>query len=436
MTFTLHVDASRWRAHTAHTRDAIRTVIRKDEPGPRLGDIVPVAKGNGYGFGNERLAAESERLGTDVIAVGTAFEAAAVAPHFSGDILVLQPWDPRDALSANAWSSLEADTASAPRLIRTVAGVETLHALAAALASAPDEGRASEPVRVLLEGLTSMRRFGLGEPDLDALLADELVRAALRSGRLRLSGLTLHLPLAQPLAPHVQTLEREWHSSDTAPVLPGDASGRVREAWSWALTWIRALAAMEDAGLPLPAEAASLWVSHLDESELASLRAALPDIPIRLRVGTRLWLGDHQAISARGTVLAVHQITKGRAVGYRQRRAPRDGLLVVVGGGTSHGVALSAPAPATSLRRRMVSAATGALEAAGKYRSPFQWAGLRPWFAEPPHAQMSLVWISAEDVRRAVAGSHQAPGIGDEWECQIRHTTASFDRVIGLDEHG
>lgn len=429
MTFALHVDAGRWRRHASDTRDTIRGAIRGGETGPRLGDIVPVAKGNGYGFGNQRLAVESQRLGADVIAVGTAFEVDAVASTFAGDILVLQPRDPRDTLADSTWLALERGPV-ADRLIRVVAGVETLRSLAADVM----ERASGEPIRVLLEGLTSMRRFGLGEPDLDALLADDLIRRALRSGRLRLAGLTLHLPLEQPLAPHVETLAREWHDPESAPVLPGNASGRVREAWSWALTWVRALAALEDAGVPLPAEAASLWVSHLDEAELAALRTALPDMTIRLRLGSRLWLGDPLALSARGTVLAVHQVAKGRAVGYRQRRAPRDGLLVVIGGGTSHGVALSAPNPTTSVRRRLVSAATGALEAAGRYRSPFFWAGIQPWFAEPPHAQMSLVWIPADDLRRAVAGSHQAPGVGDEWECQIRNTTASFDRVVGLGE--
>ena len=136
---------------------------------------------------------------------------------------------------------------------------------------------------------------------------------------------------------------------------------------------------------------------------------------------------------ARGTVLAVHQVAKGRAVGYRQRRAPKDGLLVVVGGGTSHGVALEAPSPASSLRQRAVAAGTGALEASGRARSPFTWDGKRRWFAEPPHMQVSMLWLSAEDVRLAVGKGGRVPAVGDEIDCRVRHTTSAFDRIVGLD---
>ena len=72
---------------------------------------------------------------------------------------------------------------------------------------------------------------------------------------------------------------------------------------------------------------------------------ALPDLPVRLRVGTRLWLGERSALRAAGTVLAVHPTPQGQSAGYHQRRGPRDGYVVVVSGGTSHGVALTAPRP-------------------------------------------------------------------------------------------
>ncbi len=61
MTFTLYVDEDRWRAHLPSVVDAT--------PG-----IVPVIKGNGYGLGNARLAAEAARLGVDTVAVGTTDE--------------------------------------------------------------------------------------------------------------------------------------------------------------------------------------------------------------------------------------------------------------------------------------------------------------------------------------------------------------------------
>ena len=65
MTFTLYVDEARWRAHLAATVAATP-------------DIVPVIKGNGYGLGNARLAAEAALLGVDTVAVGTVDELPAV----------------------------------------------------------------------------------------------------------------------------------------------------------------------------------------------------------------------------------------------------------------------------------------------------------------------------------------------------------------------
>lgn len=427
MTFSLHVDGTHWREHAATVRDAVRDAVYGGQAGARSGDIVAVAKGNGYGFGLANLGIESTRLGLDRVAVGTADEAIAMSKYFAGLILVMQPWDPRDVLAAQSWAIIEANPIR-ERVIRTVASVEALHALATSVVN-----DAQDPIPVVIEGLTSMRRFGLAEPDLDALLADEAIRDALQHRRIELVGLALHLPLAQPLAPHVETLEANWHENDSAPRLPKDASGRVKEAWSWTLTWIRALGGLEDAGYPLTDEVAAVWCSHLDDQELRQLRAALPDIPLRVRIGTRLWLGCPEALSARGTVLAVHPVAKGRAVGYRQRRAPKDGLLVVVGGGTSHGVGMEAPSPAVSMRQRAVAAGTGALEASGRSRSPFSWDGKQRWFAEPPHMQMSLLWLSSDDVRMAVGRGGRVPAVGDELECRVRHTTSAFDRIIGLD---
>ncbi len=427
MTFTLHVDGPRWRTHTEQVRDEVRHAVGADIAGPPLGDVVPVAKGNGYGFGLSRLADQAQRLGLARLAVGSPYEAASVAGYFAGEIVVLQPWDPRDTTASQAWASIT-NSGFAHRVVRTIASVEALHALAT------DIARVSPlPPRVVIEGLTSTRRFGLGEPDLDALLADEAVRNALRTGRIDLQGLALHLPLTQPLAPHVATLDRQWHDASPMPRLPVNATGRTREAWAWTLTWFRALSALEAAGCPLTPDATSIWVSHLDDKELVELRAAVVGVALRVRIGTRMWHGDLGALTARGTIMAVHQVAKGRGVGYRQRRAPHDGLLVVVGGGTSHGVALQAPSPVASLRQRAVAAVTGMLEATGRARSPFLWAGKYRWFAETPHMHLSMLWLGEDDVREAVSRGGRVPAVGDELECRVRHSTANFDRIIGLD---
>ncbi len=64
MALTLHVDGDRWRTH-------LKDVLARN-PG-----LVPVAKGNGYGFGLRRLARKAEWLGVDTLAVGTYDELAA-----------------------------------------------------------------------------------------------------------------------------------------------------------------------------------------------------------------------------------------------------------------------------------------------------------------------------------------------------------------------
>ena len=104
----------------------------------------------------------------------------------------------------------------------------------------------------------------------------------------------------------------------------------------------------------------------------ARARPAAPDrirdVELRPRVGTALWLGDRDALSARATVLDVHPVARGDRVGYRQRRIPRSGTLLVVSGGTSHGIGLEAPSAAASLTTPARSLAKGGLEAAGRGR--------------------------------------------------------------------
>ena len=85
MTFDLHVDGPRWRAHNESVRDSVAAAVAP------AGALVPVMKGNGYGFGNACLAREALRLGATTIAVGTVEEVPEVAQHSGqADILVLQ----------------------------------------------------------------------------------------------------------------------------------------------------------------------------------------------------------------------------------------------------------------------------------------------------------------------------------------------------------
>jgi hypothetical protein len=120
----------------------------------------------------------------------------------------------------------------------------------------------------------------------------------------------------------------------------------------------------------------------------------------------------------------VHQVKRGERYGYRQRRATRAGSLVVVGAGTSHGVALSAPNAAQGLRQRTTTLAVGSLEAVGRALSPFYVAGSQRWFAEPPHMQASMLWLP-----EGVA----APAVGAELDTDVRMTTTTFDRIVVSD---
>ena len=143
-------------------------------------------------------------------------------------------------------------------------------------------------------------------------------------------------------------------------------------------------------------------------------------MPVRLRVGTRLWLGAESYRQTVATVLDVHSVRRGDRAGYRGRLVPADGWIVVVAGGTAHGIGLEAPTSATTIRQRAVSVATGSLEAAGLALSPYTIKGKKRWFLEPPHMQSSQVFLP----RRA-----QPPAVGEEVPVELRLTTSAVDSV-------
>ncbi|HET9650009.1 MAG TPA: alanine racemase [Microlunatus sp.] len=344
---TMWLDEERWRDHQ-------RTVAG-------AAPLVPVAKGNGYGFSLPRLAAEAQRLGVDTLAVGTAAEVSQVRDAFSGDVVILQPFDGDDPVAVAA--------AADPRVITTVSRVGDLERIATV----------GERPRVLVEVLTSMKRHGLP--------ADRLSMVRDYASRMRHEGWTIHLPMR--------------------------ADGRYAEAESLGRA-------------ALTAAPGPLWLSHLPAEEVIALGRQLggpqgDPVPVRLRLGTWLWLGDPRSFRVTATVLDVHSVRRGERAGYRQRRCPADGWIVVAAGGTSHGIGLEAPTSATSLRQRAISVATGSLEAAGLALSPYTIAGKKRWFLEPPHMQSSLVFLP-----RSVS----PPAVGDEVPVEVRLTTATVDRIV------
>jgi len=347
MSLVLHVNGARWRAHL---RD-----VHVARP-----ELVPVVKGNGYGFGLARLARRCAWLEVDAVAAGTYDELAEIAPRFGGDLVVLTPWRPFET---------PPDRAFARRVIHTLGRPEDLDGL---LDRDPD-------ARVVLEVRTSMLRHGFD--------ARELREAAetCRRRRAHLEGVSLHLPLAQ-----------------------GAHLAEVR----------RLLDDVVAAGLGRPG--LQVWVSHLTDAELATLRTSYADFRLHARTGTDLWLGDRGALRVAAHVLDRHPLERGEPYGYRGRAAPRAGHLLVVSGGTAHGVGLEAPTGTGTWKARATSVARGGLDALGLVRSPFTVDGKQRLFAEPPHMQASMLFLPA---------GVRVPEVGETVDVRVRYTATWFDRV-------
>jgi alanine racemase len=346
VSLVLRVDKKAWDARVDR--------LRAEFPG-----FVPVAKGNGYGWGMARAATAAQEAGFGCLAVGLPTEIPLVAREFSGDILVLTPW--AEGIGDD-WSALS----GADLRGRVVATVSDLAALEAAAA-----GRG--PGRYVLELRTEMLRFGLPEPDFgpagDVLSAAPVLPEAL----------SVHLPLDGTDIPKL------------------------------AATVCRAL----ESGIA----AAKLQASHLTVAQCAEL-ADRTGLAVEQRIGTRLWLGD--VVSLTGTVRAVHEVGRGQRVGYHQVKVPGAGHLLVVDGGTSHGVALAAPQMGGNLVAQAKTLAEDMLERGGYVRSPFTLDGTHLRFAEPPHAQVSLLWLPR---------GARVPEPGEELPVRARLTTIHPDTV-------
>ena len=286
MALTLHVDAARWRAHLGATVAA--------NPG-----LIPVVKGNGYGFGLDLLLAECARLhgssGVGMIAVGTYAEAPLALVGFPGDVLVMEPYRP---VIHRAVPHL-GDGA----LVHTITHGPDLEDLAARVG----------PPRIVVEGLSSMNRHGIPvdwmQPALDTLAPGELL------------ALSLHLPLGSG---HVAEARRwvdrfaipEWQLSHVSPTEQGelraaypDRSFRVRMGTQ---LWLGDPRACRVTGHVLD-------VRHVSTGDRAGYRGK------RLRAG---WL----LVVAGGTANGVALEAPSGADSVRQRAvALAEGALEAVG---------------------------------------------------------------------------------------------------------
>lgn len=341
MTLKLTIDTARWRQHL----DGVKGEV----PG-----LVPVMKGNGYGFTNAELAREAHRLGSPVVAVGVPQEVDALrVAGYQGDVVILNPFNEFDLASIAALTD--------ETVITTVSRLDDVARVA----------EMAPGTAVLIEVETSMHRHGIPVDAIDGLDLSGL----------DVRGWTVHLP----------------------------ASGDVEEA--------RRLA---DAIARHPEGPKGVWFSHLGFVDYRRLSDELT-IPVRLRVGTRLWLGAKDAYRATGTVLDVHQLPKGTPVGYHGHPTPAGGWIVVISGGTAHGVALAAPATAHSFKQRLIPIAEAIQEFRGRVTSPFTVAGKKRPFAEPPHMHSSLVFVDGPGAPAAV---------GDEVPVTVRMTTTHFDAIV------
>jgi alanine racemase len=347
VSLTLHVDGARWRRHLREVAD-------------RTPGLVPVTKGNGYGFGLARLARKAAWLGVDAVAVGTYAELPAIEKRYPGDLLVLTPWRPFPPAT---------ELAPDRRVIHTVSR----------LVDVTDLTLRRPGARFVLERSTTMLRHGMTARELRS--AGRLLR---ETDHHRLEGVALHLPL-----------EHGSHLSEVQRLMSDIVSADL--------------------------DTRTVWVSHLTPDELASLRTGYPDFTFRPRIGTALWLGDRASLRVTATVLDVHVVTRGDVFGYRGRTAPKSGHLLVVSGGTAHGIGLEAPTGDTSLKARAATLARGGLDAVGFVRSPYSIDGKHRLFAEPPHMQASMLFVPA---------GARVPHVGEEIDVRVRYTTTTFDRVV------
>lgn len=270
---TLTVDRARWREHVATTRAAF--------PG-----LVPVVKGNGYGFGLTYLAElvsswEPVTAG-DPIAAGEPATAGELAVGTVHELAGLPADGPRPLVLTPALAR-ELPIGVGPAVL-TVGSERHVDELASAGLHPP----------VIVKLASTMRRYGVAPDDLPRL------RSAIARAGLPVHGFAVHPPLAGSSDDHVEAIRR-W-----LPALPADAL---------------------------------VYASHLDGAGYAALRAGGgDDARWRIRLGTALWHGDKSSLHLTADVLDVRPVRGGDRVGYRAVPALADGSLVMVTAGTAHGV--------------------------------------------------------------------------------------------------
>ena len=148
--------------------------------------LVPVVKGNGYGFGRDWLATRASDL-SPTIAVGTIFEVSSVPAQCTP--IVLTP-------------SLDIPAGLRDDAILTVGSMAHIEALAST----------NKSRQVVIKIRSSMNRYGAAAHDVAELLQQ------CRATNLRVRGVSIHPPLTGTSADHVREIENLLSRID--PSLP------------------------------------------------------------------------------------------------------------------------------------------------------------------------------------------------------------------------
>jgi alanine racemase len=206
----------------------------------------------------------------------------------------------------------------------------------------------SSPRRVIVKIRSSMHRYGAPIENLAALVD------ATRSARHTVEAVSIHLPLGGD---------------------PNEASSILDRV---------------DPSLPV-------HLSHVTIEQFHELAARHSSHQLLLRLGTHLWHGDKSTFTLRADVLDTEPVAAGTTVGYRSTPTTHDGTLVMIGCGSSHGVAPLADG-----------------------RSPFHFSRQRIDLVEPPHMHTSM---------GLVRDGAPAPSLGDWVDVQRPLITTSPDVV-------
>jgi len=278
VTLRLRVDGAMWRGHVERIAAA-------------YADVVPVVKGNGYGFGRNVLAELAVELFAEtadpvpMVAIGTVHELVGLPESVRP--LVLTPPAPDGGASGSR--TIEERLRAAP-----VSPVVTL--------GAPEHvdvlGEWRGDVVIKLE--STMHRFGVSPDD-----RHWFERYVVDAG-LSVVGYSIHLPLAITDDERVAEVER----------------------------WLGVLPPALGVAGPAP----SLGVSHLGPAAYGALCERWPRWRFPIRIGTGLWHGDKAALHLGANAIDFHPVKAGTVAGYHHRPVPADGFLVVIGAGSAHGV--------------------------------------------------------------------------------------------------